>query len=153
MRLFACASLLLVASGFGSTAHANVLSGDIVRVAIAGRLERAVALRPHAGSWQLALRTTSHAAPLTRVELVDETSRTHEKWVLPVEGPSVQFDTDRFVPTHSYSVEVYAQSTLVERGVVYLYGDRTTKRAHVTFGAHDLLEADAELRPQPKGTL
>ena len=103
-----------------------------MRVAIEGRLEHAVGLHPRDGAWELQLQTKALPAPLTRAELVDETSRAHEKWVLPLDDDTLRFDAERFVPTHSYRVELYAEGTLVERGVVYLYGDRTTRRAGVT---------------------
>ena len=138
-----------------SSAGATVLRGDPVRVAIEGHLERAVGLRPHGGQWQLTLQTKALRQPLTRAEIVDETSRAHEKWVLTVDDDTLRFDAERFVPTHSYRVSLYSYSTLVERGVIYLYGDRATRRARVDFTTHDLSAdaAPAELGVQPKGTL
>ncbi|MEO6950170.1 MAG: hypothetical protein ABI321_00050 [Polyangia bacterium] len=129
----------------------KVLSGMPVRVAIAGHLERAIGLHSSDGAWQL---STARSA-ITRAELVDETAATHEKWIVTTDGNDIVLDAARFQPTHSYRVELYAGSRLVEEGVVYLYAPpRHARSQRVVFSpGHEIVEADEPISVIPKSAL
>ena len=149
MRLSLIGLFLLLGS-IASARPAKVLSGMQVRVAIDGRLQHAIGLHPNDGAWQL---STGHSA-ITRAELVDQTSATHDKWVIATDGNELLLDASRFQPQHSYHVELYAGTRLVEEGVVYLYAPRHASTSHVIFSpGQQVVEADQEIGVMPKSAL
>jgi hypothetical protein len=124
------------------------LPGPSVRVAVEGRREPGIGLRGNGRGWRLPL----GSAGATTVVLVDISSPTRDKWVLPVDGKALVLDGARFVGGHAYRVEVMKGMTLVDRALVYLYptrGGRTTKVEFDVEGA----DSSDELSLMPKSAL
>lgn len=142
--------LFLFFSSIATAQPAKVLSGMQVRVAIDGHLQRAIGLHPSDGAWQL---STGRSA-ITRAELIDQTSTTHDKWIIATEGNDLLLDASRFQPQHSYRVELYAGTRLVEVGVVYLYAPRHASTTRVDFrSGREVVEADQPIGVIPKSAL
>ena len=151
MRISLLGFLLLLSSVASARPAPKVLSGMAVRVAIEGRLERAIGLHSSDGGWQLSTARSS----ITRAELVDQTASTHDKWIVATEGDDITLDAARFQPTHSYRVELYAGSRLVEEGVIYLYAaPRHGRTQRIVFApGHQVVEADEPISVIPKSSL
>jgi hypothetical protein len=136
------------------SAAAHVLPRTSVRVLQNGRREPGIGLRSNGHSWRLNLGDTAGA---TSVALIDETAPSHEKWVLDIDGNSLELDTERFVGGHAYLVEVCKGPDVVEHGLVYLYPSppSRSRTAHVTLDARadDNQPESAELPITPKGAL
>lgn len=156
MRTLGC--LLLLCSALALPAEARTLMGPSVRVALAHGREWGVGLRSDGRGWRLSL---GGAAGVTAVVLVDETASTHDKWVLTPQRGALLLDAGRFQPGHAYRVEVRRGSTVVERGLIYLYpsssGGRGGRSTRVEFEADagDLSAPVDEdmIRVQPKSAL
>ncbi len=141
--------------GFPTLGHAatHVLPRTSVRVVQNGRREPGIGLRSNGHSWRLNLGDTAGA---TSVALIDETAPAHEKWVLDIDGNSLELDAERFVGGHAYLVEVCKGPDVVEHGLVYLYpAPASSRTAHVTLDsrADDNALDSGELPITPKGAL
>ncbi len=115
-------------------AAARVLPSTSVHVLLDGHREPGVGLHGDARGWRLPI-TPDRGA--TDVVLVDETSPTRDKWILPLDGRAIFLEAGRFVGGHAYRVEVRRGTEIVERGLVYLYPSRAGRRAQVTFDVGD----------------
>jgi hypothetical protein len=152
MRTIGCTLIAFsLLSGLCSSVQARVLPGAGIRVAIEGKREAGIGLRGDGRGWRLPL---GQLAGATQVVLVDVTSPTHDKWVLPIEGKSVVLDGSRFVGGHAYRIEVLSGMTCLERGLVYLYPSRGGRATRVAFDVdgRDTLD-DSEIRLTPKSAL
>jgi len=149
--LICCAALV---SGLSATAEARGLVGPSVRVSLEGGREWGVGLRGDARGWRLTLGSTGGA---TSVVFIDETAPTHDKWVVEARGRSLVLESARFQGGHAYRVEIRRGSTVVDRGLVYLYPTRGARSARVQFDVDsvDLASAQDEdgIRVQPKSAL
>jgi hypothetical protein len=151
MRTALLALAFLVSLPFG--AHARVLGGNNVRVAIDGHREPGIGVHGGAHGWRLPI---GHTAA-TSITLVDLTSPTRDKWVVPVQGQAIVLEAGRFIGGHAYRVELMNGITLVERAIVYLYPTRSGRSAHVELAFDDQdgdeVGADSGLRIMPKSAL
>jgi hypothetical protein len=147
MRITCLVLAFLPLLSLPSPAHAR-LPGHSVRVAIEGRREAGIGLRGDGRGWRLPL----GGAAVTSVVLVDLTSPTRDKWVLPVDGKSLVLDGARFVGGHAYRVELMKGMTLVDRALVYLYPTRGGRTTKVEFDV-DSVDSSDELQLTPKSAL
>lgn len=135
------------------SASARVLPSAGIRVAIDGRREAGIGLRPGATGWRLQLGKAA-----AQVTLVDLTGTNHDKWVLESNGGGVLLD-GRFIGGHAYRVEVKQDGVIVDRGVIYLYPTRSGKLSRVAFDEVDAATSsvgagdDDGIRIAPKSAL
>lgn len=131
-RLLVGLSILGALIGAGrfdrAEAAGRALLGDVVRIALEGRREMGIGLRATAAGWRMNVRGQA-----TSIELIDLTSATHDKWVLPVASQPLALEGPRFQAGHAYRYELHRGITVVERGLVYLYPPRGSRSARVEF--------------------
>jgi hypothetical protein len=112
MRLVLAAVLLLAAAPAVAGAPLAVKNGSTVRVALGGKREPGVGLRPRAEGWRLELRAGQGVAEV--IDVTQGVART--KWLVPIEDGALVLDATRFSPGHAYRVALGESSVLV-----YLY--------------------------------
>lgn len=128
---------IALAAILGGTATASPLkirNGSTVRVALAGKREAGVGLRPRSGGWQLELATPPGAV----ADLFDVTEgATASKWTVQVDDGVVFLDQETFIAGHAYRVIVRRGAEALGSTLVYLYPPSVASRHKVTFDDAD----------------
>ena len=130
------AGLALVTLLGGSAAAAPIKfhSGSTVRVALQGKREAGIGLRPHAGGWRLELTATAGAV----ADVLDVTEgAAGAKWTVAVDDGAVFFDDETFAAGHAYRVLVRHGSESLGAALIYLYPPSVASRHKVTFDDAD----------------
>jgi len=123
-------ALTAILGGTASASPLKIRNGSTVRVALQGKREAGIGLRPHAGGWQLEL------APLPGAvaDVFDVTEgATSSKWTVQVEDGVVFLDQETFIAGHAYRVIVRRASESLGATLVYLYPPSVATRHKVTF--------------------
>jgi hypothetical protein len=126
------AGLALVAmlGGVAAAAPLRIRNGSTVRVALAGKREAGVGLKPKNGGWQLELSPLPGAV----ADVFDVTEGSaSSKWTVQVEDGVVFFDQETFMPGHAYRVLVRRGAEALGATLVYLYPPTVASRHKVTF--------------------
>ena len=124
---------LALAAMLGGTATASPLkirNGSTVRVALAGKREAGVGLKPRTGGWQLEVAPSPGAV----ADVFDVTEgAASSKWTVQVEDGVIFFDQETFMPGHAYRVLVRRGTEALGATLVYLYPPTVAARHKVTF--------------------
>lgn len=132
--MIVAAALALAVGGTASASPLKIRNGSAVRVALAGKREAGIGLRPRAGGWQLEL------APLPGAvaDVFDVTEgATAAKWTVQVDDGVVFLDQETFIAGHAYRVIVRRGSEALGVTLVYLYPPTVAQRHKVTFDDAD----------------
>jgi hypothetical protein len=132
--LIAGLALVAILGGTATASPLKIRNGSTVRVALQGKREAGVGLRPHAGGWQLEL------APLPGAvaDVFDVTEgATASKWTVQVEDGVVFLDQETFIAGHAYRVIVRRGAEALGATLVYLYPPSVATRHKVTFDDAD----------------
>jgi hypothetical protein len=144
--------LALVAT-LGGTATASPLkirNGSTVRVALAGKREPGVGLKPRNGGWQLELAPSPDAV----ADVFDVTEGAEaSKWTIGVEDGVIFFDQETFIPGHAYRVLVRHGAEAIGVTLVYLYPPTVTAKHRVTFDDSETTSAGDGIAISKKPTL
>ena len=128
-------ALVAILGGTATASPLKIRNGSTVRVALAGKREAGIGLRPHAGGWQLEL------APLPGAvaDLFDVTEgASAAKWTVQVDDGVVFLDQETFIAGHAYRVIVRRGPEALGTTLVYLYPPSMAARQHrVTFDDAD----------------
>ena len=120
--------------GSAVAAPLKIHNGSSVRVALQGKREAGVGLRPHAGGWRLELVATPGAV----ADVFDVTEGgSGSKWTVAVDDGAVFFDEETFIAGHAYRVLVRRGSESLGATLVYLYPPSVASRHKVTFDDAD----------------
>ncbi|MCU1280153.1 MAG: hypothetical protein JWM53_3699 [bacterium] len=131
---FVAVALVAVLGGSAAAAPLKIHNGSSVRVALQGKREAGVGLRPHAGGWRLELTATPGAV----ADVFDVTEgAAGSKWTVAVDDGAVFFDEETFAPGHAYRVLVRRGSESLGATLVYLYPPAVASRHKVTFDDAD----------------
>ncbi len=123
-------ALVAILGGTASASPLKVRNGSTVRVALQGKRESGVGLRPRSGGWQLELAPLAGAV----ADVFDVTDgATSSKWTVPVEEGVVFLDEETFVAGHAYRVLVRRGAESLGATLVYLYPPSVAQRHKVTF--------------------
>ena len=123
-------ALAVILGGTATASPLKIRNGSTVRVALQGRREPGVGLRPRTGGWQLEL------APLTGAvaDLFDVTEgASAAKWTVQVEEGVVFLDQETFIAGHAYRVIVRRGSEAIGTTLLYLYPPTASTRHKVSF--------------------
>jgi hypothetical protein len=127
-------ALSAMLAGSAAAAPLKIRNGSTVRVALAGKREAGVGLRPRAGGWQLEL----VAAPGSVADLFDVTEgAAAAKWTVPIDDGVAFLDEETFVGGHAYRVLVRHGAESLGTTLVYLYPPSLATRHRVTFDDAD----------------
>lgn len=123
---------MLACAGAAHAAPLKIRNGSSVRVALAGKRELGVGLRPHGHGWELLL---SSPQPVGSVaDLFDVTEgAASAKWTVEVSDGALFLDDETFVAGHAYRVIVRRGSESLGAALVYLYPPAVASRHKVTF--------------------
>lgn len=123
-------ALSALLGGVATASPLKIRNGSTVRVALAGKREAGVGLRPRTGGWQLELAPVLGAV----ADVFDVTEgATASKWTVQVEDGVVFFDQETFLPGHAYRVLVRRGAEALGATLVYLYPPTVAARHKVTF--------------------
>ncbi len=123
-------ALTAILGGTATASPLKIRNGSTVRVALAGKREAGVGLRPRSGGWQLELA----AAPGAVADLFDVTEgATASKWTVQVDDGVVFLDQETFIAGHAYRVLVRRGAESLGSTLVYLYPPSVAARHKVTF--------------------
>ena len=132
--LIVAISLVATLGGSAVAAPLKIRNGSAVRVALEGRHEAGVGLRPQAGGWRLEVAATPGAV----ADVFDVTEgATALKWRVELEDGALFFDQETFVAGHAYRVLVRHGAEALGAALVYLYAPSVTSRHQVTFDDAD----------------
>jgi hypothetical protein len=127
-------ALVAMIGGSAVASPLKIHNGSTVRVALQGKREAGVGLRPHAGGWRLELTATPGAV----ADVFDVTEGvSSSKWTVAVDDGAVFFDEETFVAGHAYRVLVRRGSESLGAALVYLYPPSVASRHKVTFDDAD----------------
>lgn len=123
--------LAVLVGGSAAAAPFKVRNGSTVRVALNGKRESGVGLRPRAGVWRLEV----NASADDTVDAFDVTQGAHgAKWTLEVVDGAIVFDQERFIAGHAYRLFVHRGTEARGSTLVYLYPPKAGSGARkVTF--------------------
>jgi hypothetical protein len=128
--LIAGVALIAMLGGVATASPLKIRNGSSVRVALAGKREAGVGLRPRSGGWQLELAPLAGAV----ADVFDVTEgASGSKWTVQVEDGVVFFDQETFIPGHAYRVLVRRGTESLGTALVYLYPPSVATRHNVTF--------------------
>lgn len=124
------AATVILGAGVAVAAPLKIRNGSTVRVALAGKREAGVGLKPRNGGWQLELSPLPGAV----ADVFDVTEGSAaSKWTVQVEEGVVFFDQETFMPGHAYRVLVRRGAEALGATLVYLYPPTVAARHKVTF--------------------
>src|SRR5512146_723266 len=115
--LVAGLALVAILGGTATASPLKIRNGSTVRVALAGKREAGIGLRPHAGGGQLEL------APLPGAvaDVFDVTEgAAASQWTVQVDDGVVFLDQETFIAGHAYRVLVRRGSEALGATLVYL---------------------------------
>ncbi len=131
---FAGLALVAVLGGSAVASPLKIRNGSSVRVALAGKREAGVGLRPRAGGWQLELVTPAGAV----ADLFDVTEgASAAKWTVHVDDGVAFLDQETFIAGHAYRVLVRHGAESLGTTLIYLYPPSVASRHKVTFDDAD----------------
>lgn len=131
--------VVALAGGSAAAAPLKAHNGSTVRLAVEGRHETGVGLRPHAGGWRLEVAVT----PADSVYALDVTAGAlGAKWSVPVRDGGLFFDQAQFIAGHAYRVYVRRGTEMRGEALVYLYPPRASARQKVTFDEDEAAGGD-----------
>jgi hypothetical protein len=134
-------ALVAMLGGSAVAAPLKIHNGSTVRVALQGKREAGVGLRPHAGGWRLELTATPGAV----ADVFDVTEGSvGSKWTVAVDDGAVFFDEETFAPGHAYRVLVRRGSESLGAALVYLYPPSVASRHKVSFDDADANGSSAD---------
>jgi hypothetical protein len=111
----------------------RIKNGSTVRVALKGKREAGVGLRPKNGAWRVELGGSKETAADT-IELVDVTDGANNtKWTLAAENGALTLDKERFIAGHAYRVTVMRGLEAVASALIYLYPPTMAAKSKVSF--------------------
>ena len=132
-------ALVAMLGGSAVASPLKIHNGSSVRVALQGKREAGVGLRPHAGGWRLELTATPGAV----ADVFDVTEGVSgSKWTVAVDDGAVFFDEETFVAGHAYRVLVRRGAESLGVTLVYLYPPSVASRHKVTFDDADAGKGD-----------
>lgn len=138
MGIALVAATMVLGGGVATASPLKIRNGSSVRVALAGKREAGVGLKPRAGGWQLELAL----APGAVADVFDVTEgATASKWTVQVDDGVVFFDQETFLPGHAYRVLVRRGAEAIGATLVYLYPPTLAARHKVTFDDADANDA------------
>jgi hypothetical protein len=138
---FAGFALVAMLSGSAVASPLKIHNGSSVRVALQGKREVGVGLRPNAGGWRLELSTSMGAV----ADVFDVTEgATASKWTVAVDDGALFFDQETFVAGHAYRVLVRRGAESLGATLVYLYPPSVASRHKVTFDDADATGSGGE---------
>jgi len=123
-------ALVATLGGVATASPLKIRNGSAVRVALEGKREPGIGLRPRTGGWQLELASLPGAV----ADVFDVTEgASASKWTVQVEDGVVFFDMETFIPGHAYRVLVRHGAEAIGTTLVYLYPPTVAARHKVTF--------------------
>jgi hypothetical protein len=129
-------ALVAMLGGVATASPLKIRNGSTVRVALQGKREAGVGLRPRSGGWQLELA----ALPGAVADVFDVTEgASASKWTVQVEDGVIFFDQETFQPGHAYRVLVRHGAESLGATLVYLYPPTVAARHKVTFDDADAM--------------
>jgi hypothetical protein len=129
-------ALVAILGGTATASPLKIRNGSTVRVALAGKREAGIGLRPHAGGWQLELAPLPGAAVADLFDVTEGASAA--KWTVQVDDGVVFLDQETFIAGHAYRVIVRRGPEALGTTLVYLYPPSMAARQHrVTFDDAD----------------
>jgi hypothetical protein len=127
-------ALVAMLGGTATASPFKIRNGSTVRVALQGKREAGVGLRPRSGGWQLELAPVPGAV----ADVFDVTEgASASKWTVQVEDGVIFFDQETFMPGHAYRVLVRHGAESLGTTLVYLYPPSVATRHKVTFDDAD----------------
>lgn len=127
-------ALVAILGGTATASPLKIRNGSTVRVALAGKREPGIGLRPRAGGWQLELAPVPGAV----ADVFDVTEgATASKWTVQVDDGVVFLDQETFIAGHAYRVLVRHGAESIGATLVYLYPPTVAARHKVTFDDAD----------------
>lgn len=143
-------ALVAMLGGAATASPLKIRNGSSVRVALAGKREPGVGLRPRAGGWQLELAPSPGAV----ADVFDVTEgAAASKWTVQVEDGVVFFDQETFLPGHAYRVLLRHGAEALGATLVYLYPPTASTRHRVTFDDAEAASNGDELTISKKPAL
>ena len=128
-------ALLAILGGTATASPLKIRNGSTVRVALQGKREPGVGLRPRAGGWQLELAPLAGTAVADLFDVTEGASAA--KWTVEVDDGVVFLDQETFIAGHAYRVIVRRGAEAVGTTLVYLYPPTASMRHKVTFDDGD----------------
>jgi len=123
-------ALVAILGGAATASPLKIRNGSTVRVALAGKREAGVGLRPKSGGWLLEL----GGLPGAVADVFDVTEgASSSKWTVELTDGGLFFDIETFQPGHAYRVLVRHGAESIGSTLVYLYPPTTAARHTVTF--------------------
>jgi hypothetical protein len=136
---------LAVGAGAAHAAPLKVRNGSSVRVALAGKREMGVGLRPHGHGWELLLSTSAPTPVGAVADVFDVTEGAGSaKWTVEVSDNALFLDDETFIAGHAYRVIVRRGTESLGTALVYLYPPSVASRHKVTFDDVDTAPASDE---------
>ncbi len=128
-------ALVALVGGSAAASPLKVHNGSSVRVALKGKREMGVGLKPRGNGWTLELA----AGPDEVADVFDVTDGANgAKWSIEVLDGAVFFDDERFIAGHAYRVIVRHGAEALGATLVYLYPPPAMAARHkVTFDDAD----------------
>lgn len=134
---------MLLCAGVAEAAPLKVRNGASVRVALAGKREMGVGLRPHGHGWELLLSSQLPVGAVADVFDVTE-GAAGAKWTVEVSDGALFLDDETFIAGHAYRVVVRRGSESLGSALVYLYPPTVASHHKVTFDDVDTSAAPSD---------
>jgi hypothetical protein len=133
---FALAAVTLLGAGLADATPLRVRNGSSVRVALQGKREVGVGLRPHGRGWELQLGVPAAGAVAEIVD-VTEGAAAASKWTFDLTNGPLVLDEQTFQAGHAYRVTVRRGTESLGTTLIYLYPPSASARRKVTFDDGD----------------
>lgn len=126
--------LWALVGGNAAAAPLRIRNGSSVRVALHGKREVGVGVKPQSGGWRLELSAGADEV----ADVIDVTDGASEaKWTVTVRDGALLLDEERFVAGHAYRVLLRRGAEPVGATLVYLYPPAMAPRHKVSFDDAD----------------
>jgi hypothetical protein len=103
----------------GAAPRLRIRNAHHMNVSLGKTRQDALGVRPDKKAWQLELDADLIGAD---ADLEDLTPNARAgRWTLPVAGPKLELDAERFLPSHVYRLDIRRARVLVGTALVYLY--------------------------------
>jgi hypothetical protein len=137
MRGIISFGLVVLLSSAAYATPLRIKNGSTVRVALKGKREAGVGLRPKNGAWRVELGGSKETSSDT-IELIDVTDGANNtKWMLAPTAGGLTLDSERFIAGHAYRVTVMRGMEAVASALIYLYPPTMSGKSKVSFDDND----------------
>jgi hypothetical protein len=137
MRNLISLGLVVLLSGAAFASPLRIKNGSTVRVALNGKREAGIGLRPKNGSWRVELGGSKETKGET-VELIDVTDGANNaKWTLSLADGTLTLDNQRFIAGHAYRVTVMRGLDAIASALIYLYPPTMSGKSKVSFDENE----------------